>query len=88
MWGLIVPRAGWVAAGGFPTRTNWNKTLPCIPSEEDRRRKIKRKSWFFFVFFGDYSSLLKGNLKENSRFKNHQTTYLFRKWLLNEAVRN
>lgn len=57
VWGLIVPRAGWVAAGGFPTRTNWNKTLPCIPSEQDRLRKIKRKSLFFY-----YSSLLKGVL--------------------------
>lgn len=42
--GLIILRAGCVAAGSSSAETNWNKTLPCSQRKKERQRGIKTES--------------------------------------------
>lgn len=40
--GLIILRAGWLAAGRSSAGTNWNKTLPCSPRKRETGRDKDR----------------------------------------------
>lgn len=54
--GLIILRAGWVAAGSLSSGTNWNKTLPCF--QRKKRETERDKDRIMSPTAGNWRSVL------------------------------